>query len=152
MPQWRRSVAVVVLIALQIVWPCALPGRAAVPAMAAGPALPSKGNVFISLADRQKPKSIEIARGFAELGFTLYATSGTAAALKAAGIPVKKLFNTSGQSYRDGGFGERLPKMSEGEALSALSRDGKLVKRPLVLGRDYALVGFDEAAYKARFR
>jgi carbamoyl-phosphate synthase large subunit len=60
--------------------------------MAAGPALPSKGNVFISLADRQKPKAIEIARGFADLGFTLYATSGTAAALKAGGIAVKNLF------------------------------------------------------------
>ena len=60
--------------------------------MAAGPALPSKGNVFISLADRQKPKCIEIARGFADLGFTIYATSGTAAALKAAGIAVKNLF------------------------------------------------------------
>jgi carbamoyl-phosphate synthase large subunit len=60
--------------------------------MAAQPALPSKGNIFISLADRQKPKSIEIARGFADLGFNLYATSGTATALKAAGIPVKKLF------------------------------------------------------------
>jgi carbamoyl-phosphate synthase large subunit len=60
--------------------------------MAAQPALPSKGNVFISLADRQKPKAVEIAQGFADLGFTLYATSGTAAALKAAGIEVKKLF------------------------------------------------------------
>ncbi|MEP6672052.1 MAG: carbamoyl-phosphate synthase large subunit [Chthoniobacter sp.] len=63
--------------------------------MAAGPALPSKGNVFISLADRQKPKSIEIARGFADLGFKIYATSGTATALKAAGIPVQKLFKLS---------------------------------------------------------
>jgi carbamoyl-phosphate synthase large subunit len=60
--------------------------------MAAQPPLPSKGNIFISLADRQKPKSIEIARGFADLGFKIYATSGTAAALKTAGIPVKKLF------------------------------------------------------------
>jgi arsenate reductase len=73
-------------------------------------------------------------------------------AMKLAGVPVKKLFNTSGQSYREGRFGERLPKMSEGEALDALTEDGKLVKRPLVLGRDYALVGFDEAAYKSRFR
>jgi arsenate reductase len=73
-------------------------------------------------------------------------------AMKLAGVPVKKLFNTSGQSYREGRFGERLPEMSESEALDALTRDGKLVKRPLVLGRDYALVGFDEAAYKSRFR
>ncbi len=60
--------------------------------MAAMPPLPTRGNIFISLADRQKPNAIELARGFAKLGFTLYATSGTAAALKAARIPVKTLF------------------------------------------------------------
>jgi arsenate reductase len=75
-----------------------------------------------------------------------------ARALKLSGLPVKKLFNTSGESYRQGRFGERLPNMSEAEALAALSADGKLVKRPLVLGDDFALVGFDEAAYRARFR
>ena len=41
--------------------------------------------------------------------------------------------------------------MSEAEVLTALNADGKLVKRPLVLGPDFALVGFDEKAYKARF-
>jgi len=60
--------------------------------MAAQPALPSKGNIFISVADRQKERVAQIAKGYVELGFTLYATSGTAAALKAAGVPVKKLF------------------------------------------------------------
>jgi arsenate reductase (glutaredoxin) len=71
--------------------------------------------------------------------------------LRQSGLPLKKLFNTSGQSYRDGGFGERLATLSEAEALSALASDGKLIKRPLVLGKDYALVGFDEAAYRERF-
>jgi Spx/MgsR family transcriptional regulator len=72
-------------------------------------------------------------------------------ALKLTGLPIKKLFNTSGESYRNGRFGERLPTMSEAQALEALARDGKLVKRPLVLGDDFALVGFDEATYRARF-
>ncbi len=72
-------------------------------------------------------------------------------ALTLSGLPVKKLFNTSGQSYREGRFGERLGTMSENEALDALARDGKLIKRPLVFGDDFALVGFDEAAYRARF-
>ena len=72
--------------------------------------------------------------------------------LKLSGLPVKKLFNTSGQSYREGRFGERLGSMSESQALDALAADGKLIKRPLVVGKDYALVGFDEAAYRARFR
>ncbi len=60
--------------------------------MAAQPALPQKGNIFISVPDREKPRAVEIARGFDELGFSLYATGGTAAALQAAGIPVHKLF------------------------------------------------------------
>ncbi|MGC4088575.1 MAG: arsenate reductase family protein [Polyangiaceae bacterium] len=72
-------------------------------------------------------------------------------ALTRSELPIKKLFNTSGQSYRDGGFGERLPGLSEAQALSELAADGKLIKRPLVFGPDFVLVGFDEAAYRARF-
>jgi arsenate reductase (glutaredoxin) len=73
-------------------------------------------------------------------------------ALEQSGLPIKKLFNTSGESYRNGRFGERLPKMTEAQALDALSSDGKLIKRPVVFGKDFTLVGFDEAAYGARFR
>ena len=68
-------------------------------------------------------------------------------ALKTAGVPLRKLFNTSGASYRDGGFGARLPTMTEAEAIDALAQDGKLIKRPLLLGKGVALLGFDEAAY-----
>ncbi len=73
-------------------------------------------------------------------------------ALDLAGVPVKKLFNTSGQSYRDGNFGERLKTLSQTQALDALAKDGKLIKRPLVFGDGFALVGFDEGAYAGRFR
>lgn len=69
-------------------------------------------------------------------------------ALESAGVPLRKLFNTSGVSYREGKFGERLPTLSEAEALLALASDGKLVKRPLVLGKNVVLIGFDEAAYR----
>ncbi len=71
--------------------------------------------------------------------------------LKSAGIPLRKLFNTSGVSYREGGFGERLATMTEAEAIDALAHDGKLIKRPLLLGKGLALVGFDEAAYGEQF-
>jgi arsenate reductase len=74
-----------------------------------------------------------------------------AAALKQSGLPIKRFFNTSGQSYRDGKFGERLPEMSDAQALDALAADGKLLKRPLVVGKGFVLVGFDAAAYQARF-
>ncbi|MEY5027249.1 MAG: carbamoyl-phosphate synthase large subunit [Verrucomicrobiota bacterium] len=60
--------------------------------MAAQPSLPQAGNVFISVPDRDKARAVEIGRGFAELGFTLFATGGTAAELSKAGIPVKSLF------------------------------------------------------------
>ena len=59
--------------------------------MAAQPALPQSGNVFISVPERDKPKAVELAREFEELGFKLFATHGTAAALKAAGISAKRL-------------------------------------------------------------
>jgi arsenate reductase (glutaredoxin) len=72
-------------------------------------------------------------------------------ALELARVPVKKLFNTSGQSYRAGNFGERLETMSTAQALDALARDGKLIKRPLVFGDGFALIGFDEQAYARRF-
>ena len=71
--------------------------------------------------------------------------------LSRTGLPLKKLFNTSGQSYREGKWGERLASISESDALAALAADGKLIKRPVILGKDFALVGFDEAAYREQF-
>jgi arsenate reductase len=68
-----------------------------------------------------------------------------------SGVPLKRLFNTSGQSYRQGGWGQRIAGLSEADALAALTADGKLIKRPFVLVGDRALVGFDEATYAATF-
>lgn len=65
-------------------------------------------------------------------------------AQKLADVSVRKLFNTSGQSYRQGGFKDRLAEMTDAEALAALADDGKLIKRPLVVGEGVALVGFKE--------
>ncbi len=69
---------------------------------------------------------------------------------RASGLPLKRFFNTSGQSYRGGGFKERLPAMSEAEQLDALAADGKLIKRPLVDGDGFALVGFKEPEWRER--
>ncbi|MCM2282503.1 MAG: arsenate reductase family protein [Bdellovibrionaceae bacterium] len=65
----------------------------------------------------------------------------------------KKLFNTSGQQYRELGIAEKLKSMTDSEALALLSRTGKLVKRPFVLierGKDSVpvLVGFKEDEWK----
>ena len=56
--------------------------------LAAGNRLPTEGTVFLSLADRDKPGGLEAARAFAELGFSLAATAGTAALLEAEGLEV----------------------------------------------------------------
>ena len=70
-----------------------------------------------------------------------------AALLERSGLPLRKLFNTSGRSYREGGFKEKLKTMSEPEALAALASDGKLIKRPILDAGDVVLVGFSEDAY-----
>lgn len=56
---------------------------------AAGSSLPESGCVFLTLADRDKPAGVEVARRFVQLGFSLAATSGTAAHLRASGVPVE---------------------------------------------------------------
>ena len=53
-----------------------------------------------------------------------------------------EVFNTSGQSYRNGNFKEKLKSMSDDEAPNALAADGKLIKRPLLVNPDRVLVGF----------
>ena len=63
---------------------------------------------------------------------------------KASGQPLKKLFNTSGQSYRNGGFKDRLPDMTVEDQLEAHAADGKLIKRPLAVAGGTTLVGFRE--------
>ena len=69
---------------------------------------------------------------------------------KVSGLPLKKFFNTSGILYKSMELKDKLPNMSEEEQLNLLSTDGMLVKRPLVIGRDFVLVGFKEAEWKER--
>lgn len=59
-----------------------------------------------------------------------------------SGLPLKRFFNTSGLLYKSMGLKDRLPAMSEAEQLDLLAQDGMLVKRPLVVGDDFVLVGF----------
>ena len=62
--------------------------------------------------------------------------------------PIKALFNTSGQSYRRGGFKDRLPEMSEDNQFEALAADGMLIKRPIAVGDGFALIGFKQAEWE----
>lgn len=70
--------------------------------------------------------------------------------LKRSGAELRKLFNVSGQSYRQGGWKDKLADISEADALAALAADGKLIKRPLVLGEDVALIGFAADSWAAQ--
>lgn len=63
---------------------------------------------------------------------------------KMSGLPLKKFFNTSGLLYKSMQLKDKLPNMSEEEQLRLLATDGMLVKRPLVIGDDFVLVGFKE--------
>lgn len=66
---------------------------------------------------------------------------------KKSGLPLKKFFNTSGLLYKSLDLKNKLPEMSEDEMLKLLSTDGMLVKRPLLIGDDFVLVGFKEAEW-----
>jgi len=63
---------------------------------------------------------------------------------KKADIHIDKLFNTSGQLYRQLNLKEKLKGMGDEEKLKLLSSDGMLVKRPILLAKDFALVGFSQ--------
>lgn len=67
-----------------------------------------------------------------------------------SGLPLKRLFNTSGIPYRELGLSAKLPAMSEDEQFALLATNGMLVKRPLLIGDDFVLVGFREAEWAAK--
>ena len=61
-----------------------------------------------------------------------------------SGLPLKRFFNTSGMKYRELELKDKLPTMTEEEQYQLLATDGMLVKRPLLLGEDFAIPGFKE--------
>ena len=68
-----------------------------------------------------------------------------------SGLPVRRFFNTSGQLYRQLGVKAQLDAgMSDAEAFVLLATNGMLVKRPLVVGEDFVLVGFKEPEWSDR--
>lgn len=64
-----------------------------------------------------------------------------------SGLPLKKFFNTSGNSYKNLGLKDKLPTMSEDEQIELLATDGMLVKRPLLVTDTRVLTGFREAEW-----
>ena len=66
---------------------------------------------------------------------------------KISGLPLKKLFNTSGLLYKSMELKDKLPTMPEEEQLKLLATDGMLVKRPLVIDENFVLFGFKESEW-----
>ena len=66
---------------------------------------------------------------------------------KKCGLSLKKFFNTSGLLYKSLDLKNKLPIMSEDEMLKLLASDGMLVKRPLLVGDDFVLVGFKDTEW-----
>ena len=69
-----------------------------------------------------------------------------------SGLPLKKFFNTSGLKYKELGLKDKLPNMTEEEQLNLLGTDGMLVKRPLVIGDDFVLIGFKEPQWAEKLK
>ena len=67
-----------------------------------------------------------------------------------SGLPARRFFNTSGKLYRENNIKARLDAgMTDEEAFALLAEDGMMVKRPIVVGEGFVLVGFKEAEWEA---
>ena len=67
-----------------------------------------------------------------------------------SGLPVRRFFNTSGRLYRERNVKALLDAgMTDAEAFALLAEDGMLVKRPIIVGEDFVLVGFREVEWEA---
>ena len=63
---------------------------------------------------------------------------------------IKKLFNTSGQVYREMNLAKKISNITQKEAFALLAQNGKLVRRPFVIGHDFGFVGFKEDEWKKK--
>ena len=65
-------------------------------------------------------------------------------------LPLKRFFNTSGKIYRENNLKDKIPDMSEQEQFDTLATNGMLVKRPILVGEDFVLVGFKVAEWEEK--
>ncbi len=71
---------------------------------------------------------------------------------KLSNMDLKKFFNTSGILYRELELKDKLPNMTDEEKFALLATDGKLIKRPLVVGTDFVLTGFKETDWLEKLK
>ena len=65
-------------------------------------------------------------------------------------LPTKRFWNTSGQLYRELGLSSEVDGMTEEEQIALLATDGMLVKRPILIGSDFVLIGFKESEWEQK--
>jgi len=65
-------------------------------------------------------------------------------------LPLKKFYNTSGSLYKEMDLKNKIPTMDESEQFDLLATDGMLVKRPLLIGEDFVLVGFKPEEWESK--
>lgn len=69
-----------------------------------------------------------------------------------SGLPLKRFFNTCGQSYKSMNLKDKLAEMSEEEQLKLLAADGMLVKRPIVVTESIVITGFKEKDWEEKLK
>jgi arsenate reductase len=67
-------------------------------------------------------------------------------------LPLKRFYNTSGLQYKALNLASKLNSMSEEEQFRLLATDGMLVKRPILVGSDFVLVGFKQDEWEAKIK
>lgn len=72
--------------------------------------------------------------------------------LKLSGLPINRFFNTSGKIYKENNLKEKVASAEEDELLDILASNGMVVKRPILVGKDFVLVGFKEEEWKAKLK
>lgn len=72
--------------------------------------------------------------------------------MQTSNLPLKRFFNTSGLAYRALALKDKLPDMAQDEQLELLAADGMLVKRPILIGKDFVLAGFRPAEWETAFQ
>ena len=66
-----------------------------------------------------------------------------------SGLPLRRFFNTSGLVYKSMQLKDRLDAMSDEEQYALLATNGMLVRRPILVGEDFALLGFKMPKWEA---
>lgn len=67
---------------------------------------------------------------------------------KLSQLPLQKFFNTSGLLYKSMNLKDKLQSLSDNERLRLLASNGMLIKRPLIIGKDFVLIGFKESEWE----